>query len=371
MKNFFASKWALIITFLIFLSIGYFITVLSNWMLFQYYKYINHPTTFDVSTTGQIGDTIGGTTGPFIALIAGFLTFIAFWAQLRANNQVQEQFKIQQFESQYFEMIKLHKENISEMKITGYSYLTSTTRDTCDNLNETITKTQIERIVDGRKTFVSMVKELNACLSFCKIIGSTLQVPEDKVLQIGYKLFFFGSFSKLVKEDKYEIFIQKCKDQLKEIRREHKESFGEKNEFTTGPDKSNKIELHIKYAPFTGHESRLAHYYRHLFSTVKFVVKKEKEGLFNYKQSREYLKILRAQMSNDEQLLLYHNYISGIGEDWEKKENLFLSKYRMLHNLPIDRVRHIQNPRLHFAKEIINIKLQSVKNDPMFEWGDS
>lgn len=368
MKNFFASKWALLSTFIIFLFLGYFITVLSNWTILQYYKHINHPTTFDVSTTGQIGDTIGGTTGPFIALIAGFLTFIAFWAQLRANNQVQEQFKVQQFESQYFEMIKLHKENIGEMKITGYSYLTSTTRDTCDKLNETITKTQIERTIDGRKTFVSMVKELNACLSFCKSIGHSLQLPDDIILKIGYKFFFFGSFSQLVKENNYEIFIKECREKLKEVRKEHKETFGGKKDFVMN---SQKIDLHIKYAPFTGHESRLAHYYRHLFSTVKFVVKKEKEGLFDYKQSREYLKILRAQMSNDEQILLYHNYISGIGEDWEKEENLFLSKYRMLHNLPIDRVKHVENPRVHFSQKIKIINTQSNKNDPMFEWGDS
>ena len=76
-------------------------------------------------------------------------------------------------------------------------------------------------------------------------------------------------------------------------------------------------------------------------------------------------------MSNDEQILLYHNYISGIGEDWESEENLFLSKYRMLHNLPIDRVKHVEKPRKHFAKKIISIaKKSNSKSDPMFEWGD-
>lgn len=368
MKNFIASKWTLAVALILFLSSTYFITDLSKWTINQYYKFINHPSTFDVSTTGQIGDTIGGTTGPFIALFAGFLTFIAFWAQLKANIQVQQQFKIQQFESQYFEMIRLHKENISEMKITGYSYLKSTTKNSNDTLNETVTETQIERIVEGRKTFVSMVKELNACLSFCRNIGDSLQVPDDIILKIGYRFFFFGSFSQLIREDKFKLFIKECRAELKKVRLEHKETFSGKNDFILN---SEKIDLHIKYAPFTGHESRLAHYYRHLFSTVKFVVRKEKEKLFDYKQSREYLKILRAQMSNDEQILLYHNYISGIGEEWESKENLFLSKYRMLHNLPIDRVKHVEKPRKHFSKQIIEIaKILKDRYDPMFEWGD-
>nr|WP_257722245.1 putative phage abortive infection protein [Pedobacter cryoconitis] len=126
----------------------------------------------------------------------------------------------------------------------------------------------------------------------------------------------------------------------------------------------------MKYAPFTGHESRLAHYYRHLFSTVKFVVKKQKKGIFDYRKAREYLKILRAQMSNDEQILLYHNYISGLGEDWEKTSNRFLSKYRMLHNLPIHKIKFVEAPRKHFQKRIWEIKSETHGKDPIFEWGD-
>ncbi|ALR29300.1 hypothetical protein ATE47_01570 [Chryseobacterium sp. IHB B 17019] len=67
-----------------------------------------------------------------------------------------------------------------------------------------------------------------------------------------------------------------CRDKLKSIRAEHKETFGGIKDFKID---NKKIDLHIKYAPFTGHESRLSHYYRHLFSAVKFVVKKEKQGL--------------------------------------------------------------------------------------------
>ena len=41
----------------------------------------------DFSQKGQIGDTIGGIMGPFVAIIAAWLTFIAFWVQFKANNQ--------------------------------------------------------------------------------------------------------------------------------------------------------------------------------------------------------------------------------------------------------------------------------------------
>ena len=41
----------------------------------------------DFSDTGEIGDTIGGIMGPFIAIAAAGLTFIAFWVQYKANIQ--------------------------------------------------------------------------------------------------------------------------------------------------------------------------------------------------------------------------------------------------------------------------------------------
>ena len=93
---------------------------------------------FDFTQTGPIGDTIGGLMNPFIALAGVIVTGLAFYIQYKANlqqrelfemeqkeskSQLQEQIdnqnhqnKIQQFESQFYEMLKLHRENITEMK---------------------------------------------------------------------------------------------------------------------------------------------------------------------------------------------------------------------------------------------------------------
>lgn len=46
---------------------------------------------FNFSNTGQIGDTIGGITAPFLNLIGAFLVFFALKAQIKANELIQEQ----------------------------------------------------------------------------------------------------------------------------------------------------------------------------------------------------------------------------------------------------------------------------------------
>ena len=55
----------------------------------------------DFSTTGEIGDTIGGIMGPFIAIAAAGLTFIAFWVQYKANIQQRHDIAIERFEKFY------------------------------------------------------------------------------------------------------------------------------------------------------------------------------------------------------------------------------------------------------------------------------
>ena len=56
----------------------------------------------DFTETGQIGDTIGGLMGPFIAMAGVFLTFVAFLMQVRANEiqrvQLHKSFNLKQLE---------------------------------------------------------------------------------------------------------------------------------------------------------------------------------------------------------------------------------------------------------------------------------
>jgi len=46
---------------------------------------------FNFNDTGQIGDTIGGITAPFMNLIGAFLVFYALLAQVKANELIQDQ----------------------------------------------------------------------------------------------------------------------------------------------------------------------------------------------------------------------------------------------------------------------------------------
>ena len=98
---------------------------------------------------------------------------------------------------------------------------------------------------------------------------------------------------------------------------------------------------------------------------VKNVVEQDEEYL-SYIEKRQYLKILRTQLSNNEQILLFYNWYSDIGSDWENDNNKFFTDFRMIHN--------IRNYKLYkeiHLKEIFSSTLNEIKilndKDYLFE----
>lgn len=70
-----------------FLGLGIIVILIMPFLLTRDYFIAK----FNFSTTGQIGDTIGGITAPFLNLIGAFLVFYALKAQVTANELIQIQ----------------------------------------------------------------------------------------------------------------------------------------------------------------------------------------------------------------------------------------------------------------------------------------
>lgn len=71
----------------------------------------------DFSHKGEIGDTIGGIMGPFVAMVAAGLTFIAFWVQYKANIQQRQDISVERFERNLFELIHIQQDIVNGLLI--------------------------------------------------------------------------------------------------------------------------------------------------------------------------------------------------------------------------------------------------------------
>ncbi len=287
----------------------------------------------DFSSTGQIGDTIGGIMSPFIAIVGIIITFLAFYIQYQANERQKKNFKdtitdnknesrLNKFENQFYEMLRLHKENVNEISII---------------FKKNYQGDHIENKVSGRVVFKYFIDELRVI--YDTLSKSNFYEPNDQSKEVKFKLAYEIFFHGLTAYKNHSYLAKKIINK----NNSNTSLFSFLNDLKglcENQTRSVVVELSSFYLPPTninftildGKSTYISHYFRHLFSLVRFVVEDEKCN-FDYSKKREYLKIVRSQLSINEQALLYYNWLSGLGSEWENSKNKFFSDYRMIHNL--------------------------------------
>lgn len=317
----------------------------------------------DFTSTGSIGDTVGGITAPFLSVVGSVLVYIAFKEQVRANQLVQEQFRFQQFESQFYEMLKLHKENVNEIEINAKRREQIKVFPESGEViasNEPLEKNFYEFkdfIVSKRNAFFEMQKEIEYMISILEK-SDTPNLNEETFQKI-YDIYFWGlNGYETLADQFFAVGSKKFEDMLYNI---------QKSQYSKDLFSFNE-NIPINIPAFKGHSDFLGHYYRHLFHTVKFIVNYD-ETLVSKQQKKNYLRLLRAQLSNHEQALLFYNWLSNYGRVWENYKNHFLTDYKMIHNL-----WHHDLPKNNFIsnklKKLITLYKSQGNEDDLFEMGD-
>lgn len=300
----------------------------------------------DYTKIGPYGDYIGGVLNPLISVFAVFAAGFAFYAQYQANKQVQDQFKIQQLESQFYERLNLVKEEINTI------YLPLMKGDT----------------LLGRKVFYELDKEIKLIFF---LVNNLLSIDDLKIkFEITYYIFYKGRI-KFFKNINYfstkynlekkellevELFLSAIYEYLKNNQDDNidfaTEIFldGFSDLLRDGNKLNNLLDVNVDYhyaylllkynenislnhLPFKGMETKLSLILRQLFSLVKFVTNPK---TITYEEKRNYLRVLRSILSNYEQLHIFYNWYSSTGAAWEDDKNKFLTNYRIIHNLPPD-----------------------------------
>lgn len=314
----------------------------------------------DFTETGQIGDTIGGTMSPFVGILAAVLTFMAFWIQYQANEEQrssimdnkteiqkqQNRYETDRFESKWQMLFNIYKETVESL-----NYANVTGKAVFKELLEEL-QLVYELVEYG------YVKWLRCGLCHDKpeykdsvIAFQATLMTDDKVLrsfltETAYTIFFYGKpyFSiEMTKKNPGKVVVM---EQVYNIISKIEYSISENVSKSFGVHMTiDGVALYKYHAPqsvLNGESYQLAQYFRVLFSLANYINQADINGL-GYKEKYEYFKMLRCQMSDEEQALLYYNSISPMGIKWnQKKENELLSldsmgliaKYRLVKNLP-------------------------------------
>lgn len=264
--------------------------------------------TVSAENAGQLGDFVGGFVGTGFLL----LSVVLLIRTLRSQGQA---FKVQLFESRFFDLVKLHRDNVVEMRVQE---------------NE------------GRRVFIKLTYEFRAITEVVDEVAKTQGKKLDwKVaLRIAYYCLFFGAglnSSRMLKSalndlDQELVSAVDLRLQSEDLR------------------KLVRKEWDLGYEPFEGHQSRLGHYFRHLYQTVQYA-DIQSIGIDKY----AYVKTLRAQLSTHEQALLLINSLTPVGQNWWERG--FIIRYKMVKNLPP-----------HFLDPIAGHDIATELPEKYFEW---
>jgi hypothetical protein len=224
---------------------------------------------------GLLGDYVGGFFGTLAGAISVYFLYRS-WNLTRAAYSRASTFEM------IAEMLDTHEEIVASIKI-------------------------YENI--GRDSFVSLLSEFYAIYKIVNLAEASVALSIDQKIDISFTFMYYGtqSLTSVVLAN-YDI------DLIKSV------SDGITQERLSGD---------IKKRTFKGHQNRLSHYYRNIYSAFDFIDKSP----LTQQEKKDLAKLYRTKLSNYEQALLALNIISHLGRPWETKR--LLSKYQPIKNIPM------------------------------------
>lgn len=284
---------------------GFLLLILSGlWVFLQ---------PFDPSLFEKFGSFTGGFIGSIFSLAGFLLLFEAIVLQQRL-------FEKQQFESKFFDLLKIHRENVSEMKkripIKGDKY------------------------EEGRRVFVLMRKDFGEIIEIVRQqqSASNIKLSEKDIVHLSYLIFFYGVS---------ETLFTKGQNQTSMLREKLEKSIYPAHFVDAVIEQCCQcLDEEGQYIRFNGNQARLGHYYRHLFQTVKFI---DQSPILSHGEKYFYSKTLRAQLSAHEQLILFYSVLSEVGKAWLSPVD-YITKYRLIKNVPLEKgFTYGVNPSSYFT----------------------
>lgn len=229
----------------------------------------------DTTLASAYGNFIGGLVGPIFSFAGILLIYHTIVEQRKL-------FQIQQFEVKFFELLRIHRDNIANMKHVSPASKTA-------------------KSFDGIRVFIKMKTQLIKLQNHFK--ESNINLKDSKSLV--FIFFYYGVSKNEIKEISsiLNIFISDSKfvDVLLEFVR------------------SFKTKYNVKLLYFGGHKSRLDPYIKNLEEMIYCIVSNNQ---LSSSQKQNYFNIIRAQITYHELyiLKLYCDSLSIVYNEYLKEK---------------------------------------------------
>lgn len=305
--------------------------------------------------TGQIGDTIGGTTAPIIGIVSIYLLYRTLKEQAEFNGEQSVIAHKEQFKSTFFQLLQ-EQRDISD-RLQGTFYM----------LNETNVRNKKSIEASGLNFFFYARKQLNTIFDSLDNPTYCGKYHTELAYEIETSIDAIVESTPFLHPNVPEEERQATLTEIYEMRRPFHYSYINTryriSESIYQQYQKHTVENKIKlgYALFYNQHENVGHYFRHLYQVLKYVKdnedaevamhgsrvkgKREKKIRDNY---RQYAQFIQAQMSIDELYLLFYDSFL-----FPKLQGILLY-YKILENLTVDNLANISHnclPKMHMKEK--------------------
>ena len=242
-----------------------------------------------IGTLGQMGDSYGIFNALFSGLaFLGVLLTLFFQSRDNRRRTIAER---------YYQMLEVQQQLIDEISVAQVRKVKQ---------GDPIT------IYKGRKAFVEFKIQLKYLMKNIKDVADRqgFELSDVDIADIAYAVFFYGS-SKTWKPFMME-YLKDYDDTERLV-----------------DVIIAKLDSEKKYILTRPNQNYLSVYFRNMYNAIKMI---DGSKLFTEEEKLEYVKMLRAQLSNAELYILFFNVISRFGKKWV--DNNYIVKYQLIQNIP-------------------------------------
>ena len=297
--------------------------------------------TLDTNVWNNYGTILSGTVGIIFSMV-GVVFLIVNLREQRLNGARQ------QIESRFFQLLQIHRSNVAEMQSKGQTAhaVFIAIKDEMRDVHEEI---------DKRSTHPTLPSSIHP--------DEPRYFGDSDAINTAWLIVYFGL------DNSSSIHLN---DLIKKVVADptgQGEVFAAIDRLKTNPKADNTLSqtcgnkrAATRYKQYDGHQSRLGHYFRHLYQTVRYI-DEQPTSLLSYTEKYDYIKTLRAQLSTHEQAIFFYNSLSELGKAWEKGEAdpncQLITKYNLIKNLPANFTAGLQPyaaeayPNIHYEHQSV------------------
>lgn len=264
--------------------------------------YYHNLMNIDPELASKFGNFFGGFIGTMFAITSTLLILVTLITQYIENRKSQTG-------NNFFKMIDYHNENVKQLNVSH------------------INPKKKEDKIEGRRAFVIFKLQISELFKVVKRIKSdlNLDISNEQIADIVYIAFYYGIDNdwKKFSENLFSKH-EKGKEIVKKLLKAK-----ESNQWYIG--RTN--------------QTSLSSYFRNMYNAIKLI---DNDKYLKRKEKKEYVKILRAQLSNPELFVLFFNLLSRFGKKW--RENKYIERYEFIKNIPLNYLGDY-NPKKYFQME--------------------